>query len=127
MSVTEAMRFRIGVNVPAIAPQTTIREAYAQATAMAAASGLRTAGALLVVDAQGLLGGIFTDGDLRRLVLKQAQGGPTPVGEVPIGQAMTRNPGACRPAPWCATRCRWSASTASTRCRWWMRRGGRWG
>ncbi|MEO1279223.1 MAG: CBS domain-containing protein, partial [Planctomycetota bacterium] len=51
------------------------------------ASGGRRPGALLLVDGDGKLTGIFTDGDLRRLVLRDR-------GELdqPIANAMTRSP-----------------------------------
>ncbi|MFI4916819.1 MAG: SIS domain-containing protein [Phycisphaerales bacterium JB060] len=54
--------------------------------AVQTASGRRP-GALLLVDDAGTLTGIFTDGDLRRLVLRDR-------GELdrPIGEVMTRNP-----------------------------------
>jgi arabinose-5-phosphate isomerase len=45
-------------------------------------------GAALVVDAAGKLSGIFTDGDLRRLLIRDGK----KTLEEPIGQVMTRNP-----------------------------------
>ncbi len=63
--VTEALRFRVGENL-AVAPEgATVRSACE----LANQKGGRRAGAIMVVDDAGRLSGIFTDGDLRRLVL----------------------------------------------------------
>ncbi len=86
MGITEAMRFRMGQSLPAIQPTATIEEAYKQAEAFA--PGGRRAGAMLIVDKQGLLAGIFTDGDLRRVLIKHGGKGL----ELPIGQVMIANP-----------------------------------
>ena len=82
----EAMRFRAAVNLPLIAPSQTIRDAYAAVERMEKDTGLRRAGALLVVDDAGHLAGIFTDGDLRRHVFR---GGNL---DTAISEAMTTNP-----------------------------------
>jgi arabinose-5-phosphate isomerase len=66
--ITEALRFRVGENLPVVSESTSVRAAC-QAT-----GSNRRAGAILVVDAQQRLAGIFTDGDLRRLMLKDANG-----------------------------------------------------
>jgi len=63
--VTEVLRFRVGQNLPAINDRVTVREALA----LAAGGSGRRAGALLLVDDGGHLSGLFTDGDLRRLLL----------------------------------------------------------
>ena len=47
----------------------------------------RRPGALLIVDAEGVLRGILTDGDVRRLVLSNVEGLERGIGEV-----MTRSP-----------------------------------
>ncbi len=86
MPVVEAMRFRAGENLPLIPAETPLREAYVRARPTDPT--LRRAGALLVVDEAGKLAGIFTDGDLRRLVF---DGGPDAL-DVPIGRVMTRGP-----------------------------------
>ncbi|MAE67444.1 MAG: KpsF/GutQ family sugar-phosphate isomerase [Phycisphaeraceae bacterium] len=70
MNVVSAMRFRAGVNLPLVRPHLTIEQAYAQAEQYEGASGLRRAGAVLVVDEAGRLVGIFTDGDLRRCLIQ---------------------------------------------------------
>ncbi len=81
--VTDVLRFVAGKNLP-VAPHTaTVRGALE-----AAASVARRPGALLLVDpATGKLTGIFTDGDLRRLVLTNPRGLDQPVELV-----MTRTP-----------------------------------
>jgi len=74
--ITEALRFRVGDNLPVVHDRVTVREAC-QHTA-----GNRRAGAILVVDDQQRLAGIFTDGDLRRLVVKDASAMDRRIGEV---------------------------------------------
>ena len=88
MPITEALRFRAPENLPLIQETMSIRDAYEVARKMAESSGVRRAGALVVVNAAGHLAGIFTDGDLRRWVTNNAQVSL----DVPISQAMTRNP-----------------------------------
>ncbi len=66
--ITEALRFRVGENLPVVDEASTLR------AACEATGSNRRAGAILVVDAQQRLAGIFTDGDLRRLMLKDAHG-----------------------------------------------------
>jgi arabinose-5-phosphate isomerase len=66
--ITEALRFRVGENLPVVADRVTVREACEST------GGNRRAGAILVVDAHERLAGIFTDGDLRRLLLKDVDG-----------------------------------------------------
>ena len=85
--VVTVMRFKAGENLPLIDATRTVEQAYAEASRVAATTGLRKAGALVIVDAHGRLTGIFTDGDLRRLIL---DGG----GDLrqPIAQVMTRDP-----------------------------------
>lgn len=81
--VTDILRFRVGVNVPLIDEGTTVAEALRSAAALTP----RRPGAMLVTDASGRLTGIFTDGDLRRLVLR----GPEELSR-PIREVMTRAP-----------------------------------
>jgi arabinose-5-phosphate isomerase len=80
--VTEVLRFRAGENCPLIAETMSVREAL-----LTAAKVGRRPGAILLVDREGRLDGIFTDGDLRRLILKDAK-----ELERPIREVMTRNP-----------------------------------
>lgn len=70
MPVTQAMRFRAGENLPLIDQSASVEQAYAQAEQFAQQSGLRRAGALLIVDADGRLSGIVTDGDLRTALIR---------------------------------------------------------
>lgn len=82
--VTDILRFRVGKNLPLIDDSLTVREALDRA---AAANGRRP-GAILLIDPQsGSLSGIFTDGDLRRLVRRD-------VGQLDqrIAEVMTRSP-----------------------------------
>lgn len=80
--VTEVLRFKSGQNCPLIPAALSVREALERA-----AEAGRRPGAILLVDAAGALAGIFTDGDLRRLILRDA-------GELsrPIADVMTRKP-----------------------------------
>jgi arabinose-5-phosphate isomerase len=86
--VVQAMRFKAGENLPLIGEQATVEQAYAQQEQFAAASGLRRAGALLVVDDAGRLVGIFTDGDLRRSLTRDG----SDAWHQSIGRLMTRDP-----------------------------------
>lgn len=60
--ITEALRFRVGRNLAVVKDALTVREA------LSAAGEGRRAGAVVLVDAEGRLSGILTDGDLRRLI-----------------------------------------------------------
>jgi arabinose-5-phosphate isomerase len=80
--VVDVLRFRVGENLPVVSESTTVDEALRQAD-----SGGRRPGALLVTDADGAVSGIFTDGDLRRLVMRTPDELSRPMGEV-----MTRSP-----------------------------------
>jgi len=81
--VTEVLRFVAGKNLPLIPDGLSVKEALEQAAAVA-----RRPGAMLLVDpAAGTLTGIFTDGDLRRLVLRDHRELARPIAEV-----MTRSP-----------------------------------
>jgi arabinose-5-phosphate isomerase len=74
--ITEALRFRVGENLPVVPEHMTVREAFEQSR------GDRRAGAILIVDAHQRLAGIFTDGDLRRLVMKDEKAMSRRVGDV---------------------------------------------
>ena len=65
--VTEALRFRAGENLPVVSDQLTVREALVAAREIVGRQ--RRAGAIMVVDDEDRLSGIFTDGDLRRLII----------------------------------------------------------
>ncbi|MFN0131715.1 MAG: KpsF/GutQ family sugar-phosphate isomerase [Phycisphaerales bacterium] len=79
--VTEVLRFRAGVNLPLTTPSMSVRQAL-----HAAAGAGRRPGALLIAHESRLVG-IFTDGDLRRLILRDPAGLDRPLADV-----MTRNP-----------------------------------
>ncbi len=79
--IAEVLRFRVGDNLPVIPDTVTVREACEQTK-----TGRRP-GAVVLVDKNGQLSGIFTDGDLRRLMLNDPAGMDRVVSEV-----MTRRP-----------------------------------
>jgi len=79
--VTDLLRFTAG-HLPLVSGTETVRDALAHAQTLG-----RRPGALLVIDEGGALAGIFTDGDLRRLVL---EGGAAL--DRPIGEVMTASP-----------------------------------
>lgn len=82
--VVDVLRFRVGANAPCARDDAPLGESLRSAEAVAG----RRPGALLLTDAAtGCLTGIFTDGDLRRLVLRDPQGLSRPARDV-----MTRHP-----------------------------------
>ncbi|MBL0922343.1 MAG: KpsF/GutQ family sugar-phosphate isomerase [Phycisphaerales bacterium] len=83
--VTDLLRFVVGRNLPVVPETHTVGEALREAQAAG-----RRPGALILVNAQGALAGLFTDGDLRRLVLAQE---PLELAlRRPIREVMTRAP-----------------------------------
>jgi arabinose-5-phosphate isomerase len=86
--VAQAMRFKAGVNLPLIPRDRTVEQAYAEAESFAQHSGLRRPGALLVVDDQGILIGMMTDGDLRSALIHH---GPA-VWTGPVEAMLTHKP-----------------------------------
>ncbi len=80
--VVEVLRFRVGRNVTVASETLDVRDA------LRVAGDERRSGATLLVDADGRLSGIFTDGDLRRLVNQSGGDGLDRV----IGEVMTRDP-----------------------------------
>lgn len=80
--VADVLRFEVGRNLPTVHARRSVREALHEAERLG-----RRPGALLVVSDDGKLAGIFTDGDLRRLVLR----GPEQLDQ-PIEAVMTRAP-----------------------------------
>lgn len=80
--VVEALRFVVGRNLHPVPEGVSV----ARALKLTEVDGRRP-GAMLVVDAAGKLTGLFTDGDLRRLVLRD----PALLAE-PIERFMTRGP-----------------------------------
>ncbi|MCA9303540.1 MAG: KpsF/GutQ family sugar-phosphate isomerase [Phycisphaerales bacterium] len=80
--VTELLRFHAGKNLPIASESDTLSEALKEASKV-----VRRPGALLVTNDAGVLTGIFTDSDLRRLVLRD----PSELSK-PIHEAMSRGP-----------------------------------
>jgi arabinose-5-phosphate isomerase len=83
MKVKEAMTFRRGENLPVASDALTVRQVIHDASSIK-----RRPGAVILTDAGGKISGIFTDADLRRLLVDQDQ---SVLGK-PISQVMTRNP-----------------------------------
>jgi len=75
-NISEVLRFKVGENLPVVRDTLTVRDACQQTK-----TGRRP-GAVMLVDADGKLSGIFTDGDLRRLVLSDPKGIDRIIGEV---------------------------------------------
>jgi len=73
----------VGKNLPVISQNKSVAEALAEAQA----AGRRPGAMVLVDPTNGTLAGIFTDGDLRRLVLRDAKELSRPIADV-----MTRKP-----------------------------------
>lgn len=87
-SVDEVMRLRVGENLPVVSQELSVKDALDEAWTD---GDHRRAGAIMLVDEQGRLSGIFTDGDLRRLVMDDPQGMARPIREV-----MTTHPRSLR-------------------------------
>jgi arabinose-5-phosphate isomerase len=83
LSVKEAMTFRLGENLPVAADTLTVSQVLHQVSQIK-----RRSGAVVLVDADGKLSGIFADSDLRRLLTD----GDASVLSRPVIQVMTRNP-----------------------------------
>ncbi len=79
----DVLRFRANDNLPLLRDNQPIGDALSQA-----AGPGRRAGAVLLVDEAGRLTGIFTDGDLRRLLITE---GPAAL-QRPAHEVMTRQP-----------------------------------
>ena len=86
--VTSALRFRAGHNLPLVPESLSVGQAMIEADKIG-----RRPGCLLIVDNAGSLSGIFTDGDFRRLVLRDPGALARPIAEV-----MTRSPRTLRAA-----------------------------
>ncbi len=82
--VTDVMRCAIGKNLPLVPDTCTVGEALARAS-----EGGRRPGAMMLVDGAGRLSGIFTDGDLRRLVLRDVSELSRPISGIMTRQART--------------------------------------
>ena len=82
MRVSEAMTFRPGENLPVVPDTLTVGEVLREVSRIA-----RRPGAVVLIDADGRMTGLFSDGDLRRLVVAGDNFLSRPVTEV-----MTKNP-----------------------------------
>jgi arabinose-5-phosphate isomerase len=82
MSVADAMTFRAGDNLPLARDDQTVGQVLSQVAKIK-----RRCGAVVLTDADGRMSGIFSDGDLRRLVT----GDPDALRR-PIASVMTRDP-----------------------------------
>ena len=82
MRVEEAMTFRAGTNLPTATPGQSVGDVLRQVSTIT-----RRPGAVVVVD-EGQLVGIFSDGDLRRLIVAE----PAAALGRRIGEVMTVNP-----------------------------------
>ncbi len=80
--IVDVLRFKVGRNLPVVRDDVTVREACDQTQ-----TGRRP-GAVVLVDEKGRLSGIFTDADLRRLMLDDAAAGL----QRRISEVMTRRP-----------------------------------
>ena len=80
--VVDVLRFKVGQNLPVVREMVGVSEALQLGEALG-----RRPGALLITDDMGRVTGIFTDGDLRRLVVKD----PGKL-RAPIGEVMKRGP-----------------------------------
>ena len=78
-AITEIVRYKIGLNLTAVNEKSNVGEALALARP---AEGQRRAGAILLINDDGKLTGIFTDGDLRRLVIVDENPMDRKIGEV---------------------------------------------
>ncbi|MBI1373490.1 MAG: KpsF/GutQ family sugar-phosphate isomerase [Phycisphaera sp.] len=83
MPIMDVLRFRAGDNLPLIRDDITVAEVE-----IAAEQYPRRAGAVILVDAYDRMTGIFTDADLRRLIVKHGPDGL----RKPIADVMTRSP-----------------------------------
>ena len=80
--VAELIRHRVGKNLPIANENATVADALTEASKVK-----RRPGALLITNDAGTLAGIFTDSDLRRLVLRNADELQNPLSSV-----MSKNP-----------------------------------
>ncbi len=81
--VKEAMTFRLGENLPVASDQLSVGQVLHEVSQIK-----RRSGAVILVDKTGKLSGIFSDGDLRRLVTDNDVSALAR----PIAQVMTANP-----------------------------------
>jgi arabinose-5-phosphate isomerase len=85
--VREAMTFKLGENLPIASDRLTVGQVL-----HAVSTIKRRSGAVILVDDDGRVSGIFTDGDLRRLLTDSERGGDGRGLNRPIRQAMHGDP-----------------------------------
>ena len=83
MKVGEAMTFRLGQNLPTARPDQSVGDTLREVSTIS-----RRPGAVVVLDDAGGLAGIFSDGDLRRLIVERGDAALS----CRVGEAMTPNP-----------------------------------
>jgi arabinose-5-phosphate isomerase len=83
MRVGEAMTFRLNQNLPVAQPDQTIGHVLQEVSRIP-----RRPGAIVILETDGTLAGIFSDGDLRRLILGDAADALSRR----VGEVMTRSP-----------------------------------
>lgn len=83
IKVSEAMTFRLGENLPVASERLTVGEVLRQVSKIK-----RRSGAVILVDSSERISGIFSDGDLRRLITENDGA----VLRRPVGEVMTRDP-----------------------------------
>src|SRR3954454_4992678 len=83
IKVRESMTFRAGENLPTASDKLTVGEVL-----QAVSRIKRRSGAVILINGDGKLSGIFTDGDLRRLITSDSGKALTR----PIAELMTHNP-----------------------------------
>lgn len=84
--VSDLLRFTVGQNLPVAPREATVGEALSLASQLG-----RRPGAIIIAHDDGRMAGLFTDGDLRRLVLSCASDGRNAM-SIPIAQVMTDSP-----------------------------------
>lgn len=91
--VTHILRFVVPTSLRAIPDDTPLRDALKQSEHTGATAPIRRSGAMLLVNrASGALTGLFTDGDLRRLVEREGANLQHAL-DAPVSAVMTRSPG----------------------------------
>jgi len=83
IKVSEAMTFRLGENLPVASDKLTVGEVLRQVSKIK-----RRSGAVILIDECEKVSGIFSDGDLRRLITENDGA----VLRRPVAEVMTRNP-----------------------------------
>ena len=83
IKVSEAMTFRLGENLPVASEKLTVGEVLRQVSKIK-----RRSGAVILINDQEKVSGIFSDGDLRRLITENDGA----VLRRPVAEVMTRNP-----------------------------------